>query len=98
MPKGRKIEVKSTKCTVLHLNAGHDRNGNPVRAYLVMHCSRGPIACVDEGYNGFSALNRKFGESSENMTVSLELETTKSQVKELLRAYPSDESCPYVIV
>lgn len=42
---------------ILHLDAGHDRNGNPRRGYLVIGKRGGwPIAYVDEGYRGERAL------------------------------------------
>lgn len=42
---------------ILHLDAGHDTNGNPRRGYLVIGKREGwPIAYVDEGYRGIDAL------------------------------------------
>ena len=42
---------------ILHLDAGHDVNGNPRRGYLVVGKAEGwPIAYVDEGYRGEAAL------------------------------------------
>jgi hypothetical protein len=44
----------------IHLDAGHDVNGNPKRLYLIVDSSREylPIeAVIEEGYSGQSALN-----------------------------------------
>lgn len=47
--------MKVSSCTVLHVTAPNDTNGNPRRLYLVM--ARGRIlAAVDEGYEGTGAL------------------------------------------
>lgn len=49
------------ECTVLHLNAGNDRNGNPRRLFLVLHPERGIVGTADEGYSGTHVLDEIFG-------------------------------------
>lgn len=40
----------------IHLNAGHDVNGNPRRVYVVIDRYGAIVATVDEGYSGTQAL------------------------------------------
>jgi hypothetical protein len=46
--------------TVLHLDAGHDVNGNPKRLYVLVRPGH-VVAVVSEGYRGVSALDDAFG-------------------------------------
>ncbi len=48
------------ECMVVHLDAGHDTNGNPKRLFLVFDRD-GEIAAVDEGYEGPHALDTELG-------------------------------------
>ena len=43
--------------TAVHLDAGHDRNGNPRRLYIVIDPDEGIVAAIDEGYTKRAALN-----------------------------------------
>lgn len=48
------------ECLVAHLDAGRDRNGNPKRLFMVFD-REGPIAAVDEGYEGPHAMDTELG-------------------------------------
>lgn len=43
-------------CSVIHLDAGQDSNGNPRRCFVLVHPIQGPLAACDEGYEGTAAL------------------------------------------
>lgn len=47
----------ASNCSVLHLDAGHDQSGNPMRLYLIV-CGSEVVAALDEGYNGAGILNK----------------------------------------
>lgn len=51
-----------TECLVAHLDAGHDKNGNPRRLFLVFDHD-GAIAAVDEGYEGAGAMDTELGKA-----------------------------------
>lgn len=42
-------------CTI-KLNAGHDRNGNPRRCFVVIRNCSGIVKVYDEGYRGINAI------------------------------------------
>ena len=46
---------------VVHLDAGHDVNGNPRRLYVLVSGEGGIAATVDEGYSGIGALDALLG-------------------------------------
>ena len=79
MKKGRKVY------SVLHLNAGHNVNGNPRRCYVCIGRDGSIIDTVDEGYDGFSALYRNHPELQDLPVYPIELETTLAQYRALLR-------------
>jgi hypothetical protein len=52
--------ININQCSILHLVADNDKNGNPRRAFVVM--SEGNVLrVVDEGYSGSHALIEVFG-------------------------------------
>lgn len=42
-------------CSVVHMDAGQDSNGNPRRCFVLVHPIHGPLAACDEGYLGLAA-------------------------------------------
>jgi hypothetical protein len=65
----------------LHLNAGHDRNGNPRRLWVVLNADGDIAAVFDEGYNGTGELIQHFPKA----IIALELDITPEQYKSLLK-------------
>jgi hypothetical protein len=49
--------VQGSDLAVIHFDAGHDRNGNPRRLYVVAHPMRGTLLAIDEGFEGSSAID-----------------------------------------
>ena len=47
---------KVSELVILYLDAGHGRNGNPRRAFVLTHGVDGFLAAVDEGYAGEDAI------------------------------------------
>ena len=73
-------------CTVIHLNAGNDANGNPRRAFLVLYRNH-VVGCVDEGYDGEQALNY-WGKPLGDMLrrrIALQLDVTPGQYRQALK-------------
>ena len=60
MKKVRKV------CAVVHLNAGHNGNGNPRRCFVCIGRDGQVFDVVDEGYNGIAALWRNHPELQNN--------------------------------
>jgi hypothetical protein len=76
----------ASNCSVLHLDAGHDQSGNPMRLYLIV-CGSEVVAALDEGYNGVGILNkwgRPVGKVLMN-NISIEIKITKREYKSLLK-------------
>jgi len=90
-----KTLITNGRCSYLQLDAGHTPMGNPRRGYLVMHSSRGILACCDEGYLGRSAMVETFGEPAEYFMDLGTIKTTKSQLKELMKYYPDGKDCKW---
>jgi hypothetical protein len=85
--------VKVAECTVLHLDAGHDRNGNPRRLFLVLHRTGEIVAAVDEGYIGPRALEEyipKVGKTLREMNYCT-IKTTAGEYRALLRRFGRGE-------
>lgn len=83
--------MKTNELSVLRLNAGNDRNGNPRRLFLVMHPESGVLAAIDEEYSGRGALNvfgktlgEKLGAVAQGSPL---IATTPSEYKSLLKTY-----------
>lgn len=87
----KKPRIAATRCTVLHLDAGHDTNGNPRRLFLVLHLTEGIVAAVDEGYYGASALDRdlspKVGKILRGENGYHTIKTTPSERRDLLKQF-----------
>lgn len=64
----------------IKLNAGHDRNGNPRRCYVVLN-KNGIVEAIDEGYDGYRALGKRYPKI---ISAIAEFETTFKEYKELL--------------
>jgi hypothetical protein len=65
----------------MHLNAGHDRNGNPRRLWVVLDVYGGINTVFDEGYNGTGELYKNYP----NITIGPELDIIPAQYKALLK-------------
>jgi len=73
-PRWRYLAIK--------FNAGHDPNGNPRRGWLIVAMDDGdPMDFVDEGYLGWSALERAYP----NVVEGPEIKVTPQQYRESLR-------------
>ena len=81
MKKGKKV------CAVLHLNAGHDVNGNPRRCFVCIGRDGQVFDAVDEGYNGIAALWCNHPELQKNPVFPIVLDTTPGEYRALLREY-----------
>lgn len=68
----------------LHLDAGHDVNGNPRRLYVVLDQQANVVEVIDEGYEGRGAL-RKYAPKTTRGLPIVEFETTPRQYRELLK-------------
>jgi hypothetical protein len=67
---------------ILHLDAGHDRNGNPRRCFAVFNPDTGElIETLDEGYRGSAVYRDKYPEAKYLGRVP----TTAAYRRELLR-------------
>jgi hypothetical protein len=66
----------------IHLNAGHTGNGNPRRLFLVIDPDSGEaVDAVDEGYEGSSAVIRRYPE----IKGGPEIETTPAEYRRILK-------------
>jgi hypothetical protein len=73
------------ECSVVHCNAGNDRNGNPRRIFLVFH-NGALVGSIDEEYEGEQALDI-FGEETGRILrsrIALVLAITPSEYRRLL--------------
>lgn len=70
------------KTFTLHLCATNDTNGNPRRVYVVFDETGAILETIDEGYQGISAVARKYPKS----VILGSFQTTPSQRRELLKA------------
>ena len=73
----RECEMEAVK-----INAGHDPNGNPLRAFIVLHEGE-VIAVIDEGFQGSEPLREAFPEFVNGEAV--EIKTTKSEYREFMK-------------
>jgi len=83
-------DKKASECICIHLDAGHDNNGNPKRAYMVIHTSGDIVAVIDEGYYGSKALNKTFGDKIGTdlyLRYSGTIATTKLQLRDLFKDF-----------
>ena len=79
-----KPPVVATALAAIHLDAGHDVNGNPRRAYMVVCPNRGIIDAINEGYRGRDALKDKYpGLEADDCRVP----TTKKFIRDLLKSF-----------
>lgn len=51
---------KAQGIPVIHLDAGHDSNGNPQRLFVVLNNGFGTEAVVEEGYRGEGNIKDRF--------------------------------------
>jgi len=75
--------------TALHLDAGHDTNGNPRRIYIILEAETADIIdAVDEGYRGRRALEIWADEHNAPEVAKLRpptIATTATERRDLLR-------------
>lgn len=69
------------KTFTLHLDAGHDTNGNPRRCYVVFDDTGRIVETIDEGYQGNSLVKKRYPGSVNLGTIA----TTPAQRRELLK-------------
>ncbi len=72
---------------VLHLNAGHNVNGNPRRIYVCIGRDGQAFDAIDEGYAGISALESKYPSLRKKPIYPVVLDTTPAQYRALLRQF-----------
>lgn len=65
----------------IKLNAGHDRNGNPRRCYVIMDDKK-IIDVIDEGYRGHLSIKEYTG-----LNVVATFDTSPAQYRALLKEY-----------
>lgn len=73
----------------IHLNAGHDKNGNPRRAYVLLS-SDGEIVCAfEEGYEGFRCVPEQvqYAQNTFSAAKIPTIPTTRSCLRQVLKAY-----------
>ena len=66
----------------IHLDAGHDRNGNPRRAYLIFDANGNTLACLDEGYKGIGVIPDNI---YKNMIILAHIKTTPKEYRDYLK-------------
>ena len=96
----KKIAIEEERCSVIHLNAGIDTNGNARRAFLVMHPSDGVVACIKEDCYGRSALANAFGIETGSLLmvrIGAEVPTTASYIRQLLKEFPACQPSAFEI-
>ena len=85
-------EVEISRCSVVSLNAGHTRTGNPRRCFLVLHPEIGIVVAIDEGYDGGAAVITAIGKDAGtafSSRIGAQITTTTKQYHAMLRAYES---------
>ncbi len=70
--------------SIVHLNAGHDVNGNPRRLYVLL-TPKGVVGAADEGYMGESVLDA-FGKGLSRQIV-LGLAITPGEYRSLKKRF-----------
>ncbi len=69
---------------VLHLNAGHNVNGNPRRLYVVIGRDGSVERVINEGYAGIGALWSAYPRLKDKPVYPVELEITPREYRRLL--------------
>jgi hypothetical protein len=77
-----------TRYTIQPIDAGHDRNGNPRRLYLVVHTVTGKVGAFDEGYSGRHALPEWLWADADTHP---RIKVGAGEYRRLLRTYPAKE-------
>lgn len=87
----RSIPMATKKpLAIIHLDAGHDKNGNPRRVYVVFGNDGYVIEAIDEGYYGHGAItSRKDLKGVPVLSASWgsRFATTYTEYKELLKSF-----------
>jgi hypothetical protein len=84
--------ISASVCSVVHLDAGNDKNGNSQRAYMVLY-PEGIAGVISESSMGYSALWEAWGKEVGSILSSktaVRVKTTKSELKSLLRIVKID--------
>lgn len=78
--------AKPEECSVVHCNAGNDRNGNPRRIFLVFHHGS-LVGSIDEGYEGEHALDVFGGETGRVLRsrIALVVAITPAEYRRLMK-------------
>ncbi len=71
---------------ILHLNAGHNVNGNPRRCYVVIDKTGCIKRVIDEGYAGDSALWAAYPKLK-GKTYPVDFDVTPAEYRRLLKNY-----------
>ena len=96
--------VKLSEISVIHLNAGNDRNGNPRRVFVLNHPKHGTLCAIDEGYSGVDALREllpvmSVAELRELKTaVTGRIPTTVAHYRDCLKYTVKNMTAEYLIV
>lgn len=70
----------------IKLNAGHDRNGNPLRGWAIIRATSGElIDFVEEEYRGWRALQDAYPDAIKGPEFPIERRAYKELVKEVSR-------------
>jgi hypothetical protein len=67
----------------IYLKGPNDRNGNPVRCYLILDNDGDAVDAVDEGYAGHGALKRDYPDVKIGATIA----TTAAEVRGWLATF-----------
>ncbi|HEY5606258.1 MAG TPA: hypothetical protein VIL45_07045 [Thermoplasmata archaeon] len=72
--------------SIIRLDAGHDRNGNPRRCYLLLSGEGEILAVANEGYRGSGAIPDSWNlPSGHRRTIGVTLATTPAEYRELVK-------------
>ena len=77
------------------LDAGTDGNGNPRRGYLVIHNTRGILACCNDNYDSRKAMNNTFGNPADYFMDLGTINVSAKELKSFLKLYPDGEKCEW---
>jgi len=67
----------------IHLRGPNDRNGNPVRCYLILDNDGDAVDAVDEEYKSHGALKRNYPD----VKIGVSIETTSAEVRGWLATF-----------
>ena len=88
MAKSKMTRKDTRKVMAIKINAGHDRNGNPRRGWLVYTREGNYLGFIDEGYGGRRALTSLFPNAVELAHIPLQPKTYREAMRdEILGGY-----------